>query len=95
LSAEEKEKYKQFKYAYYESYPESKAPVVGRYWTEEQLNSGCGGVTSMGKALAETYARDNTFYGGTFCVNCGKHIRVEEFVWINPDGSESNEVVGS
>lgn len=34
----------------------------------------CGGVTHMGLALAETYARDPLFYGGTFCVNCGAHF---------------------
>ena len=27
---------------------------------------GCGGVTTMGIALAETYARDPKFYSGTF-----------------------------
>lgn len=44
----------------------------------------CGGVTKMGTALAETYARDPYFYSGTFCVNCGTHYPVGpkgEFVW--------------
>ena len=30
----------------------------------------------MGRALAETYARDPKFYSGTFCVNCGRHFRL-------------------
>ncbi len=34
----------------------------------------CGVVTRMGQALAETYARDPKFYGGTFCVGCGAHF---------------------
>lgn len=34
----------------------------------------CGGVTNMGQALSETYARDPKFYGGTFCVKCGAHF---------------------
>lgn len=50
----------------------------------------CGTVTRMGLALAETYARDPTFYGGTYCVGCRMHKPVSEFTW-EPDGS----VVGS
>jgi hypothetical protein len=42
---------------------------------------GCGSVTTMGRALSETYARDPSFYGATFCVNCNKHLPVAEFVW--------------
>jgi hypothetical protein len=54
----------------------------------------CGAVTTMGQALAETYARDPYFYSGTFCVGCRAHFPVGdidgEFVW---DGT--NEKVGS
>lgn len=49
----------------------------------------CGAVTTMGLALAETYARDPHFYGGTFCVACGDHFPVGkdgQFVW---DGDET------
>lgn len=45
---------------------------------------GCGTVTTMGLAIAETYARDPSFYGGTFCCGCGTHLPVGadgEFVW--------------
>jgi hypothetical protein len=42
---------------------------------------GCGSVTTMGRALSETYARDPTFYGATFCVRCNRHLPVAEFVW--------------
>ena len=48
----------------------------------------CGTVTTMGRALAETYARDPHFYGSTFCVNCGSHFRVGadgEFTWAGTD----------
>lgn len=44
----------------------------------------CGTVTTMGRAIAETYARDPAFYGGTMCVNCRAHFPVGEsgeFVW--------------
>ncbi len=52
----------------------------------------CGTVTSMGQALAETYARDPSFYSGTYCVECGTHFRLTDadgkpaFLW-EPDGS--------
>ena len=65
----------------YEPYPESERPRVGKLWANKELNSGCGGLTTMGKSIAETYARDPRFYGSTFCCNCGGHFRVEEFVW--------------
>lgn len=49
----------------------------------------CGAVTSMGQKLAETYARDPSFYNGTFCAVCREHFPVGkdgEFVWVdNPD----------
>lgn len=44
----------------------------------------CGVATTMGQALAETYARDPFFYSGTFCVGCRAHFPVGEdgeFVW--------------
>ena len=62
---------------------------VRRSYTHER----CGTVTKMGWALAETYARDPKFYGGTYCVGCRDHFPVGEhgqFVW---DGT--NEKVGT
>ena len=53
----------------------------------------CGIITRMGRAIAETYARDPEFYTGTFCVGCKAHYPVGpdgEFVW---DGTE--EKVGT
>lgn len=41
----------------------------------------CGTVTTMGLALAETYARAPDFYQGTMCVNCRAHFPLAEFVW--------------
>ena len=51
--------------------------------------AGCGAVTTMGIQIAETYARDPKFYGGTFCVACRDHFPVGpdgQFVW--EDGSK-------
>lgn len=53
-------------------------------------HTSCGVVTTMGLAIAETYARDPGFYGATYCVGCRKHLPVGEFVW-DADGT----VVGS
>lgn len=50
----------------------------------------CGTETRMGAALAETYARQPSFYGATYCVGCRMHRRVGEhgeFDWIQADGS--------
>jgi hypothetical protein len=47
----------------------------------------CGEITSMGEAIAETYARDPKFYGATFCATCREHFAVCEFVWVL-DGTE-------
>lgn len=47
----------------------------------------CGTVTTMGRALSETYARDPTFYGATFCCHCNRHLPVSEFVWTS-DGHQ-------
>ena len=54
----------------------------------------CGVVTTMGIALAETYARDPRFYSGTFCVGCRTHFPLNEFAWddgepMNPDLQEA------
>ena len=54
------------------------------------IHTACGGLTTMGDALAETYARNPKFYGSTYCCYCQKHLPVDEFVW---DGT--NEKVGS
>lgn len=44
-------------------------------------HNSCSTTTTMGIALAETYARDPTFYGGTFCCNCAAHFPLDQFVW--------------
>jgi hypothetical protein len=44
----------------------------------------CGVVTTMSQSIAETYARNPSFYSGTFCCGCGAHFPVGddgEFVW--------------
>lgn len=81
LTNEERERYGDYGYVKYEEYPESESPSVGRFWTEKELRSGCGTVTTMSRALSETYARDPKFYGATFCYGCNAHLPVQEFIW--------------
>lgn len=54
----------------------------------------CGAVTTMSRALAETYAREPGFYGATFCVKCQRHAPVREFRW-DVTGDDTDPVVGS
>ena len=54
------------------------------------LHKPCGTTTTMGVALAETYARDPKFYSGTFCVACRTHFPLDQFVWEGTD-----EMLGS
>lgn len=93
----ERENYASVGYVKFEAYPEGyQGSVIGRYWTQEQLNridKGCGAETTMGTAIAETYARNPHYYGATFCCGCGKHLPVGEggeFIW-----SGTNERVGT
>jgi hypothetical protein len=89
LTPDETERYSEFGYAKYEEYPKGESSITGKYWTQTELDrigKGCGSVTTMGQALAETYARDPSFYAGTFCAGCGTHFPVGEngeFVWID------------
>lgn len=76
-------------------------PVRRGYVHATELG-GCGTFTTMGQALAETYARDPSFYGATYCVGCKKHRPVGkngEFVWDGPydpvTGRYETEKVGT
>lgn len=55
----------------------------------------CGKITTMSRAIAETYARDPFFYSGTFCTHCCAHFPVGEdgeFVWYEMNGSTGPKV---
>jgi hypothetical protein len=91
LTTEERQRHGHHDYVKFEEYPEG-SPARGRFWTQERLDKigkGCGGETTVGRAIAETYARDPGFYGATFCRGCGRLLPVGvdgEFVW--DDGSD-------
>lgn len=61
-----------------------------RPYRDKYVHVTCGGETTMGRALSETYARNPKFYGATYCVHCRMHRPVNEFNW-----SVDDEVVGS
>jgi hypothetical protein len=61
--------------------PDERAKGFVRPYRDEYKHAACGSVTTMGRALSETYARDPSFYGATFCVRCNRHLPVAEFVW--------------
>ena len=90
LTDEERERYKDYGYAGFIPEEKRESAVIGTFIKQSDLKSGCGTETTMGNALAETYARDPKFYGATYCCGCGKHLPVQEFVWKG-----TNETVGS
>lgn len=65
-----------------------------RPYRDAYRHDACKSITTMGRALAETYARDPLFYGGTYCCKCQMHKPVSEFHWYEMDGTEG-PVVGS
>lgn len=70
--------------------PEERSRGFVRPVRRSYVHTTCGTETTMSLALAETYARDPKFYGGTFCVLCATHRPLSEFVW-----SGTQEQVGS
>lgn len=80
LVLSDEERAKGFVRPYRDTYVHSAAPDGRR----------CGAVTRMSRPISETYARNPSFYGATFCVRCGTHYPVAEFTW-EADG----QVVGS
>lgn len=98
LTDEEKARYEGVGYVAFEVYGEEESPVVGHFWTQAQLDAvgnGCGVETRMSNAIAQTYARDPSFYGSTFCVSCKDHLPVAEFRWSNATKGAEGSVLGS
>lgn len=80
--------YSKYDYVMYEEYDNG----CGKFWTQAELDriGGCGCITTMALNIAETYARNPGFYGGTFCCACRDHFPVNEFVW-----NGTNQIVGT
>jgi hypothetical protein len=81
--------------------PENNQQMAYLVLSEEERNKGfvqplrrsyvhekCGSVTTMGIAIAETYARNPRYYGATYCSRCQSHFPVGalgEFTWDGTD----------
>lgn len=74
--------------------PDERAKGFIRPYRDAYRHAECGKITTMGRSLSETYARDPKFYSSTFCTHCNKHLPVAEFTWYEMDGTEG-PVVGS
>ena len=61
--------------------PDERAKGFVRPYRNSYKHLKCGTVTTMGRALSETYARQPDFYGATFCTGCNAHFPVGEFQW--------------
>lgn len=61
--------------------PEERAKGFVKPVRRSYTHNKCGVLTTMGVALAETYARDPNFYSGTFCCGCRAHFPLKEFSW--------------
>jgi hypothetical protein len=98
LTAEERARFGDY-YVKYEEYPKpdpdgtGKRGARGRFWTQDRLDrigKGCGAVTSMPRAIAETYAAQPGYYGSTWCCGCRAYLPVGEkdgeFVWTGDGG---------
>lgn len=75
--------------------PEERAKGWVRPYRDAYRHLTCGSITTMGRSLSETYARDPQFYSGTFCAKCRAHFPVGEsgeFTWYEMDGSEGPKV---
>jgi len=71
--------------------PEERAKGFVRPVRTKYIHTKCGSTTTMGEAIAETYARKPGFYSGTFCAECKGHFPVGEdgeFVWADGSGQK-------
>ena len=75
--------------------PAERAKGFVRPVRDSYMHLKCGGVTTMSQAIAETYARDPSFYSGTFCMRCRGHFPIGEdgeFIWCEMDGRKGPKV---
>lgn len=71
--------------------PEERAAGFIRPLRSSYIHEVCHGVTSMGMAIAATYAKQPDFYGSTYCAHCGQHRPVGadgEFIWNDGIGQK-------
>ena len=64
---------------------EERAKGFVRPLRDRYTHTKCGLETSMPHSIAETFARDPSYYGSTFCSYCYNYYDNSEFAW--GDGS--------
>jgi hypothetical protein len=74
---------------------EERAKGFVRPYRNVYYHTTCQTTTKMGQELAETYAARPTYYGATFCVKCSMHRPLDEFLWVDMNGSITTDKVGS
>lgn len=75
--------------------PEERNRGFVRPYRDAYRHEKCGHITTMNRAIAETYAREPHFYTGTFCSTCRNHFPVGadgEFHWYEMNGTEGPKV---
>ena len=75
--------------------PAERSKGFVRPYRDSYIHLTCGKITTMKRAIAETYARVPQFYGGTFCSTCSGHFPIGEegeFVWYEFDGTTGPKV---
>lgn len=78
----------------HERYPSEVKPVFRQPLRDTYRHTTCGGTTGIrGEDIVRTYATNPHYYGRTFCVTCGGHFPLSEFVWL-PDEVPMTKVVG-
>jgi hypothetical protein len=68
--------------------PEERAKGFVKPVRKSYIHEKCGSLTTMGRSLAETYARDPNFYSGTFCCACAAHFNLDQFHWEDGEPME-------
>ena len=61
--------------------PEERAKGFVKPLRHSYIHKVCRSRTTMGRSIAETYARDPYFYSGTFCCRCAAHFDLDQFDW--------------
>lgn len=68
--------------------PEERAKGFIKSVRYSYIHRNCHTRTTMGRGLAETYARDPNFYSGTFCCGCHAHFDLDQFDWEDGEPME-------
>lgn len=65
---------------------EERAKGFVRPYRDAYRHLACKTITTMGRALSETYARNPKFYGATYCCHCRMHNMVRNGRQRRPNG---------